>query len=222
MDFSSDWLNSFTEHTYFLMPLCVHVAIPLLKLPKEVESFLSRPLPTTLQSLTVYSWLILPLAAVIYGSYSLDSKNRYCFFPGLPYFHRCLSCDLYETAEKDERKEDIRFIREWVMKMSPSNLTSSHYWFRALPSDIHSAFDRVAHSPAIVGMFRSLFSEKHYCMEVVDGMNEIYVTGPERFDEGPNSDQIFDMRHVDGPWGLIPFVSVYRCLVGMDKNFVVS
>jgi hypothetical protein len=52
-------------------------------------------------------------------------------------------------------------------------------------------------------------------------MNEIYVTGPERFDEGPNSDQIFDMRHVDGPWGVVPFVSVYRCLIGMDRNHVV-
>ena len=30
--------------------------------------------------------------------------------------------------------------------------------------------------------------------------------------------QIFYSKHVDGPLGLIPFVSVYRCIVGMDKN----
>lgn len=52
-------------------------------------------------------------------------------------------------------------------------------------------------------------------------MNEIYVTGPSRFDEGFNSDQIFYTKHVDGPWGLIPFVSVFRCIVGMDKNMMV-
>jgi hypothetical protein len=58
-------------------------------------------------------------------------------------------------------------------------------------------------------------------MDVISGMNEIYVTGPSRFDEVKNSDQIFYTRHVDGPWGLIPFVSVYRCIVGMDRNMMV-
>lgn len=71
-------------------------------------------------------------------------------------------------------------------------------------------------------MFRSLFSERHYCVDVIEGMNEIYVTGPVRLDETSNSDQVFYTRHVDGPWGLIPFVSVYRCIVGMDKNMMVS
>lgn len=53
-------------------------------------------------------------------------------------------------------------------------------------------------------------------------MNEVYVTGPSRKSEGANSDNIFYTRHVDGPWGLIPFVSVYRCIVGMDKNMMVK
>jgi hypothetical protein len=32
----------------------------------------------------------------------------------------------------------------------------------------------------IFSMFRSLFGEKDYCVEVVDGMNEIYISGPPR------------------------------------------
>ena len=56
----------------------------------------------------------------------------------------------------------------------------------------------------------------------IAGMNEVYVTGPSRKSEGANSDNIFYTRHVDGPWGLIPFVSVYRCIVGMDKNMMVK
>jgi hypothetical protein len=70
-------------------------------------------------------------------------------------------------------------------------------------------------------MFRSLFDSTHYCVDVLEGMNEIYVTGPERSSEGNNSDTVFYSRHVDGPWGLIPFVSVYRVLVGMDRNMMV-
>jgi len=49
-------------------------------------------------------------------------------------------------------------------------------------------------------------------------MNEIYVSGPSRFNEASNSDNVFYQRHVDGPWGFLPFVSVYRCIVGMDNN----
>ena len=61
-----------------------------------------------------------------------------------------------------------------------------------------------------------------FCITLWTGMNEVYVTGPSRKSEGANSDNIFYTRHVDGPWGLIPFVSVYRCIVGMDKNMMVN
>lgn len=50
----------------------------------------------------------------------------------------------------------------------------------------------------------------------------MYVTGPPRFDETFNSDQIFYTKHVDGPYGLIPFVSVFRCIVGTDRNTMVG
>lgn len=59
-------------------------------------------------------------------------------------------------------------------------------------------------------------------MDVVEGMNEVYITGPSRSDENMNSDQIFYTKHVDGPYGFMPFVSVFRCIVGMDKNFMVA
>ncbi len=77
-------------------------------------------------------------------------------------------------------------------------------------------------------------------MDIVQGMNEIYVSGPPRNDEGNNSDHVFFARfvlinyrfvsslhicclmhrHVDGPLGFIPYVSVYRCIVGMDRNLM--
>ena len=108
------------------------------------------------------------------------------------------------------------------MNGSPPESSSSHFWYKNLPPEIMSSFDACANAPQIYKMYRSLFSERHYCVDVVKGMNEIYVTGPARKDEGPNSDQIFYSRHVDGPFGFIPFVSVYRCIVGMDKNHMIT
>lgn len=159
--------------------------------------------------------------AVVYGSYSLDSKNSMCFFPGCTHFHRILKGSLIDSKD-DSRQQDLRVIRNWVMSNTPSEQQSHHWWFATLPQPIHHAFDRCAKSPQINTMFRSLFSEEDYCVDIAEGMNEIYVTGPCRMDETANSDQIFDMRHVDGPWGFVPFVSVFRCLVGMDRNHVVS
>lgn len=217
-DLTLEWFNHFAEHTYYLVPLCFEAVMAFL--PPNVVQSLSTPLPSNFAQLS--SWIVVPLMIIVYGSYCLDSKNRFCFFPGLPTFQRVLMGDLYASDGAADHQSDIQLIRKWVMTMCPSDVQSTHYWFWALPVDVKECFHRCAHAPAMFDMFRSLFSKDHYCVDVVEGMNEIYVTGPERFDEGPNSDQIFDMRHVDGPWGVIPFVSVYRCLIGMDRNHVVK
>lgn len=208
------------EQNYYLLPLCVHVALPIFKFPEDFKTLLYSPIPTELQQVHTFAWLLSPLLIFVFGSYCLDSKNMFCFFPGAPYFYRVLQCSLLDGG-KESRREDLKKVRDWVMQKNPPKSTSSHYWYKNLPSDIMAAFDACAEAPQISKMYRSLFSDKHYCVDVVKGMNEIYISGPARFDEGSNSDQIFYSRHVDGPYGFIPFVSVYRCIVGMDKNHLV-
>ena len=63
------------------------------------------------------------------------------------------------------------------MSNKPTENTSSHYWYNQLPSHVKSAFDACAYSPQIFTMYRCLFSERNYCVDVVEGMNEVYVTG---------------------------------------------
>lgn len=180
--------------------------------------------------LHVFGGLLLPLLSCALGSYCLDSKNTFCFFPGAPYFYRICQCSLLSTAPIDDepgkthesRKGDLAEIRQWTMSQNPPETTSSHWWFSDLPDAPRQAFDRVANASQINKMFRTLFSEKNYCLEVVEGMNEIYVSSPQREEEAMNSDHVFFARHVDGPFGFIPFVSVYRCIVGLDKNMKVN
>lgn len=167
------------------------------------------------------------------GSYCLDSKNSFCFFPGTPYFHRVLECSLLNSGDEDtadgspnkkhrSKKEDLKVVRDWAMSHNPPENMSSHWWYHELDSKAKEAFDNCASSSQIQAMFRSLFGENHYCMDIVSGMNEVYVTGPSRAQQNANSDHVFYSRHVDGPYGLVPFVSVYRCIVGMDNNNMVS
>lgn len=224
------WAQSFLEHCYYLLPLVVHSAMPFLTLSAEFKAILDAPVPPSMQQLQVFAWFLGPLICFTLGSYCIDSKNSMCLFPGTPYFYRVLRCSLTkpnnypeeESIEKESKKKDIQIIRGWTMDQGPAEETSSHWWYRDLPAAPKEAFDRIATSSQIQRMFRSLFGESHYCLDVIEGMNEIYVSGPSRQDEAMNSDHVFFSRHVDGPWGFVPFVSVYRCLVGMDKNLLVS
>lgn len=202
--------------------------MPFLHLSDAVMEWLRSPMPESMTQLHVFGWLLGPLVVFAFGSYNLDSRNNFCFFPGTPYFYRVIRCNLKEAddgerqAEAEKRTNDLRCIRKWTMDHDPSENTSTHFWFKELPGETRQAFHDIAHSTKIDKMFRSLFGETHYNVDVLPGMNEIYVSGPAREEEAANSDHVFYSRHVDGPFGFIPFVSVYRCIVGLDRNMMIT
>jgi hypothetical protein len=147
IEFSSQWLWSIVEHTYYLLPLCVHAAMPHIILPSGFKEVLAAPIPIEFQQLHVWGWLVTPLIAFVLGSYCLDSKNSFCVFPGTPYFHRVLRCNIVnDGAPEESRKEDLKSIRDWVMDRSPSETSSTHWWYKDLEGDAKNAFDRVANA----------------------------------------------------------------------------
>jgi len=182
---------------------------------------MSSPLPEPLHKLRAAARILFPLVSLAYGSYCLDTKNAFCFFPGTPYYHRVLQCNIAHGAG-ESRKKDLQKVRQWAMRQNPSRSKSSHWWYHDLQGEEKAAFDACSSCSQIERMFRSLFSDRHYAVDTIQGMNEIYVTGPARFQDVSNSDNVFYTRHVDGPLGFIPFVSVYRCIVGMDKNEMIT
>ena len=248
------WVSSFLEHCYYLLPLCVHAALPFVSsyVPSPVQPLLEAPVPYQMQRLQAFVWLLGPLVCCALGNYCVDSKNQFCFFPGTPYFHRLLQCNLLDTSVKEReigisgnaadmagtdcdtkqtgsacksgttrhvsKGTDMSIIRNWALAHNPPETQSSHWWYSDLTGATRKAFDNIAYSSQVGCMFRELFSTRNYVVDVVTGMNEIYISGPARFDEAANSDNVFYTRHVDGPFGLLPFVSVYRCIVGLDRN----
>jgi hypothetical protein len=249
------WITSFVEHCYYLLPLCVHAALPFVTayVPLQVRPLLEAPVPDQMQRLHAFAWLLGPLVCCALGSYCVDSKNQFCFFPGTPFFHRVVQCSLLgegaqerevgitgkavdmagtdcdpqvsaaragspQAAQHCSKAADLAEIRSWALAHNPPDTQSSHWWYTDLTGSTRKAFDRVAYSSQVGCMFRELFSTRNYYVDVITGMNEIYISGPARFDEAANSDNVFYTRHVDGPFGLLPFVSVYRCIVGLDRN----
>jgi hypothetical protein len=163
------WLEMFLEHCYYVLPLVVHVSLPFLSLPLEVRTILYAPLPADIQRLSAFGWLLVPFIFFVLGSYSLDSKNDFCIFPGAPYYYRVIRCSLLPGSDArqsynvtkdssidnsarancgkhESRKKDLKAIRDWAMSHDPSVLMSSHFWYRDLDGDVKAAYDRCANS----------------------------------------------------------------------------
>lgn len=148
------------------------------------------------------------------GLYMLDSKNWLSFFPGSVLYSRVI----YDNSNKDYLSNTFEKIKLWSISSITSSKISHHWWYEKLPTDIRNAFDECSNSYIIKNMFCSLFSPIYYDILPIPEMNEIYVTGEERKEDPIQSDRVFFISHIDGPFMWVPFVSVYRCLIGVNEN----
>jgi hypothetical protein len=125
---------------------------------------------------------------------------------------------LATRLSSQEATHDLEQIRDFVEQQNPSNEHSSHWWQRELDTSIEAACRRLAESREIGDMFRKLHGSG-YAVDVLTPMNEIYVTGPS---QELTSDTVFYTPHIDGPWAVFPFATVYRCMVAVTPNDRVS
>ena len=63
-------------YVYKLNTILIHYTI-------EMSKFLNSPTPDQLQQIYHFGWLLSPLLIIALGSYCFDSKNSFCFFPGM-------------------------------------------------------------------------------------------------------------------------------------------
>ena len=131
------------------------------------------------------------------------------YFPWLHQKNRVLTSRTLEYDKLDK-------LREWVISQNPSKDKSTHWWYSKLPADICLTFSKIAMSDTIIKMFKDNLNEN--CIDILNDMNEIYVTAPMSVKDSNTSDAIFYTRHIDGPYYLFPFASCYRLIIGLDDN----
>lgn len=137
---ATTWIKNFSEHTFFLLPLTVDAAVPLL--PDNMLAWFGRGLatPTWLLTLRANVWAIALLAVWVGGCYALDSDSGP--FPFMFVKRRMLRCNL----GSDSLKADLAEIRRWAMDLKPSKETTTHWWFSDLGKKESEAFTRIATS----------------------------------------------------------------------------
>lgn len=109
-------------------------------------------------------------------------------------------------------------LKKWAIENMKNKNISHHWWYLELPGDVRQWMDCCTRSTKIISMFSSLFEPLLYNVEIIPEMNEIYISGEDRSNEYMQSDRVFFIPHIDGPFIWIPFVSVYRCMIGLNAN----
>lgn len=116
--------------------------------------------------------------------------------------------------ESDLELEDLQRIATFVARENPPLDHTTHWWQLDLPDDVSAAFRRLASSPTIEAGFRRALGD-HVAVDILPLMNELYVTGPPR---ERTSDTVFYTPHIDGPFAVYPFCSVFRCMLAATPN----
>eukprot|EP00814_Leptocylindrus_danicus_P001025 CAMPEP_0116014906 /NCGR_PEP_ID=MMETSP0321-20121206/6528_1 /TAXON_ID=163516 /ORGANISM="Leptocylindrus danicus var. danicus, Strain B650" /LENGTH=561 /DNA_ID=CAMNT_0003484591 /DNA_START=1 /DNA_END=1686 /DNA_ORIENTATION=- len=190
-------MSLFTMHVYYLLPLILDVASENMR----------------------YVVALSPLMVFTYGNYFIDSHCT-----GIPHTFQKDRMMKGNLSSAEERAS-LECIRQWAVSQNPPKEKTSHWWVADLGKDAHDAFERIEHSDTIQKIFQERFNKSDglfssgYKVDVVRGMNEVYISGPNR--KG-TSDEVFFTEHIDGPYGFFPFASLYRCILGLDMNTEIS
>lgn len=132
------WINNFSEHTFFLLPLTIDAVVPLL--PSALRSCFDGTVspPAWLLALQENVWILTSLAVWVGGCYAVDSDSGP--FPWMFVKSRMLTCCLGTEG----LRKDLAAIRKWAADHKPSRETTTHWWFSDLGAKESGAFSRVA------------------------------------------------------------------------------
>jgi len=147
------------------------------------------------------------------GLFMIDSRHLFSFFPGSLIFKRLLTSNFSEKTMNSSKK-----ITKWAIENKTNLNISHHWWYLQLPEEIKTEIDVFTKASEMAKMFSTLFHPRFYDIIIIPEMNELYITGEDRGNDYMQSDRVFFIPHIDGPFMWIPFVSVYRCLIGLNNN----
>lgn len=116
--------------------------------------------------------------------------------------------------DRPDQQSDMKTIRDWSNQQYPEITQSVHFWQNEMEGQVGAAFMRLSECETLMETLQD-FHGPGYAAEPVYGMNELYITGPIK---KMTSDTVFYMPHVDGPWSVFPFATVYRCMVAASPN----
>jgi len=116
-----------------------------------------------------------------------------------------------------ELRSAMEQVGSWALAQKPREDQTTHWWPHQLDAPSEQAFYAVARSKELMTqLFEPLFPSSSHVVAPLEGMNEVYVAV--KGHKNGNSDTVFYMNHVDGPYGVFPLVHVFRCMCACTPN----
>ena len=140
---------------------------------------------------------------------------------GIDLFFKLMKYTLYNYDRIIIGKVNNNVIMDKLGKLYDfNNLPKStiHYWKKELKNKYLDYFNILQYSNEIINGIYEKFPKNEYSIIHIDNMNDIYICCIET---KLNSDKVFYMQHIDGPWGFFPFVSIYRTILAINENNIV-
>ena len=194
--------------------------------------------PTTYQSLCLLTFSVLFQEFSHYITNETTMVANYCAFDKifikkyiihsyllLPLVIKsCLQTNLYDLHSnktisfailEESLTQYIDHLANYLITIKPSQEHTTHIWYKDLIEENKNAFYNIVKSPAIFDSIYENYDKNMYTIENVSSMDEIYVS---TFHNKYNSDAVFYLEHIDGPFGLLPGITVNRTIIALTPN----
>lgn len=156
---------------------------------------------TFIKKYIIHTYLLLPLVIKISSQtnfYDLHSNKTISF-----------------TILDESLTSYIDHLTKYLINKKPSQEHTTHIWYKDLIEENKKAFYNIVKSPAIFDSIYENYDKNMYTIENVSSMDEIYVS---TFHTKYNSDAVFYLEHIDGPFGLLPGITVNRTIIALTPN----
>ena len=112
-----------------------------------------------------------------------------------------------------ELRGDISVLSKYIeMQTKGDNNTSVHYYESSANKFIKSAIQRIRCSTSIYNNLMERWGQGRRVSHVIE-MNEMYSSRLRGVGDDAGSDAVFQVNHIDGPFGFIPGLTMIRLIV---------
>lgn len=117
----------------------------------------------------------------------------------------------FGKINEDEYRDNIL---TWIYNNvnTEDQTKTTHWWYTNISNELKKSYDVL--NSKVMKMIKNKFSKMNVIQ--IDEMNEIYVSS--NTNHIYNSDNVFYSKHIDGPYYLFPFCSVYRTILSLNEN----
>ena len=122
---------------------------------------------------------------------------------------------IIKTKLEENLDNCIIELEKEINSLPISKENTSHWWVLNLNNKIQKISSYLSSSKNIYDKIYNVYDKSLYSILEIPEMNEIYVaTQQQKY----NSDKVFFSKHIDGPFGILPFIHVNRTLIAINKN----